>query len=202
LKQAGYVIPAEGSNVREKEGEAIRIELLHPDDELHTAIAESIQRDWELLEIGVDLVALPYDELVSARLDNRDYEAALVDLNLSRAPDPDPYPFWDQAEATGGQNYTQWDSRSASEYIEQARVSIDLSERERLYRNFQVIFNDEVPAIPLYYPVYTYAVDSQVQGVQMGPLFDNSDRFATVNNWFIVSSFSAAEETPASPDEP
>ncbi len=58
-------------------------------------------------------------------LASRTYQAALVDLNLSRTPDPDPYPFWHQAEATGGQNYSQWDNRAASEYLEQARVTAD-----------------------------------------------------------------------------
>ncbi len=165
----------------------MQIELLYPDDELHTAIAEAIQRDWAKLEVEVNLVALPYDQLINERLSGRDYQAALVDLNLSRTPDPDPYPFWDQAQATGGQNYSQWDNRIASEYIEQARVTTDLTEREKMYRNFQVVFQDDLPSLPLYYSVYSYAVDRQVLGVQMGPLFDSSDRFATVTDWYLVS---------------
>ena len=110
----------------------------------------------------------------------------MVDLNLARTPDPDPYPFWDQAQATGGQNYSQWDNRVASEYLEQARITIDMAERTNFYRNFQVIFDDAMPALPLFYPVYTYAVDKQVQGVRMGPLIDRSDRMATIQDWFLA----------------
>jgi peptide/nickel transport system substrate-binding protein len=188
LKDAGYTIPAEGGNVRQKDDEPLSFELLHPDTELHTRIAEAIQRDWAQIEVQVNLVALPYDELINNRLVSRDFEAALVDLNLSRTPDPDPYPFWDQAQATGGQNYSQWDNRIASDYLEQARVTPDMAERIRLYRNFQVVFNEEQPALPLYFPVYTYAVDRQVQGVQMGPLYDSSDRLSTVTRWFLVAA--------------
>jgi hypothetical protein len=36
--------------------------------------------------------------------------------------------------------------------------------------------------------VYTYAVDRQVQGVQMGPLYDTSDRLSTVARWFLVAA--------------
>lgn len=187
LKEAGYVVPAEGEPIRTKDNLALSFRLIYPNDELHQRLAESIQQDWSLLDINVELEALPYDQLIYERLDGRAYQAALVDLNLSRSPDPDPYPFWDQAQATGGQNYTQWDNRIASEYLEQARITTDMAERERLYRNFQVIFSEELPALPLYYPVYTYAVDRQVQGVQMGPLFDSSDRFATVQNWFLIA---------------
>ena len=63
---------------------------------------------------------------------------------------------------TGGQNYSQWDNRTASEYIEQARVTPDFNARARLYRNFQVIFAKELPALPLYYPVYSYGVSQTV----------------------------------------
>jgi ABC-type transport system substrate-binding protein len=56
----------------------------------------------------------------------------------------------------------------ASDYLENARVTIDNTERARLYHNFQAIFEEELPGLPLYYPVYTYAVDSLVQGIRMG----------------------------------
>jgi peptide/nickel transport system substrate-binding protein len=201
LKDAGYTIPAEGGNIRQKDDEPLSFDLLHPDTEMHTKIAEAIQRDWAQIEVQVNLVALPYDELVNDRLVSRDFEAALVDLNLSRTPDPDPYPFWDQAQATGGQNYSQWDNRIASDYLEQARVTPDMAERIRLYRNFQVVFNEEQPALPLYFPVYTYAVDRQVQGVQMGPLYDSSDRLSTVTRWFLVAAIPGQSVTEGAETE-
>ena len=75
----------------------------------------------------------------------------------------------------------------ASEFIEQARTSVDLGERIRMYRNFQVLFSQELPALPLFYPVFSYAVDRQVQGISVGPLYNPSDRFATVDQWFLVA---------------
>ena len=197
MKEAGYTIPAEGGSIRAKEGQQLAFELLYPDDPEHTPLAEAIQRDWERLGIGVELAPVPYDELVSDHLEPHIYQAALVDINLARSPDPDPYPFWHQAQITGGQNYAKWDDRQASEFLEQARVMVDIGERTRLYRNFQVRFAADLPALPLFYPVYTYGVDSQVQGVTMGPLFDPSDRFATVSSWYLLSSRQAGgTETP------
>jgi peptide/nickel transport system substrate-binding protein len=187
LKTEGYVIPAEGGDVRAKEGVPLSLTLLHPDDELHTKIAETIRDEWAEIGIGVQLQAVPYDKLATDFLASRKYQAALVDLNLARTPDPDPYPFWHQAEATGGQNYTQWDNRAASEYLEQARVTADYTMRTRLYRNFQVVFAKELPALPLFSPVYSYAVDSQVQGVQVPPLYDPSDRLATFTSWYLLT---------------
>lgn len=187
LKAEGYIIPAGGGEVRAKEGTPMVFTMLHPDDALHTQIAETIQEQWAKIGVQVDLLGMPYDQLVLDSLASRAFQSALVDLNLSRTPDPDPYPFWHQAEATGGQNYSQWDNRPASEYLEQARVTADYTLRTRLYRNFQVIFAKELPALPLFTPVYSYAVDAQVQGVQVAPLYDPSDRFATFTQWFLLT---------------
>jgi peptide/nickel transport system substrate-binding protein len=197
LKSEGYVIPAEGGDVRAKEGTPLAFTMLHPDDTLHTQIAETIRDEWAAIGVHLDLQAVPYDELAVDFLTSHDFQAALVDLNLSRTPDPDPYPFWHQAEATGGQNYSQWDNRPASEYLEQARVTADYTLRTRLYRNFQVVFAKELPALPLFAPVYTYGVDSQVEGVQVPSLYDPSDRLATFANWYLLTRRALEpEETP------
>lgn len=195
LKREGYVIPAGGGDVRAKDGQYLSFTLAHPDDAVHTQIAQAIQQQWILIGVHVDLQPMPYEQLISSALAPRAYQAALVDLTTARTPDPDPYLFWHQAEATGGQNYSQWDNRTASEYLENARTQTDFTARARLYRNFQVIFARELPSLPLYYPVYTYAVDAQVQGVQVAPLYDTSDRLAFINEWYLVTR-RTLEQTP------
>lgn len=201
LKGEGYVIPAGGGDVRSKEGVALSFTMMHPDDLVHASIAKTIQEEWAAVGVGVQLQAVPYDTLVLDSLASRAYQAALVDLNLSRTPDPDPYPFWHQAESTGGQNYSQWDNRAASEYLEQARVTADYTLRARLYRNFQVVFAKELPALPLFVPVYSYAVDSQVQGVQVGALYEPSDRLATFTSWYLLTR-RALEQTEVPTQSP
>lgn len=186
LKEAKYLFTAESGNTRSKDGKLLTFTLLYPEDDIHRKIAEAIKTDWAKIGVDVKIQGLPYEELIDQKLVKRDFQAALVDLNMSRTPDPDPYPFWDQAQATGGQNYSQWDNRVASEYIEQARVINDIPERTRLYHNFQVVFREEMPALLLYYPVYTYAIRGDVNGVQMGPLYDPSDRLAGIRNWFLL----------------
>jgi peptide/nickel transport system substrate-binding protein len=60
-----------------------------------------------------------------------------------------------------------------------------------------VLFTKEMPALPLFYPVYTYGIDQQVQGVQMGPLFNSSDRFANVIEWSLpVKKISVKTASP------
>jgi peptide/nickel transport system substrate-binding protein len=74
-----------------------------------------------------------------------------------------------------------------SEYLEEARVSTDQEERAKLYRNFQVVFQDELPALPLYYPIYNYAVDDGVNGIRIGSFYDTPDRFHSILQWYTVA---------------
>ncbi|HCB02493.1 MAG TPA: hypothetical protein DEP19_08935, partial [Anaerolineae bacterium] len=198
LKDEGFIFAA-GSDVRSKDGQQMVFTLVHPDDEIHTRIAQSIQNDWTLIGVRINLQPVSYDSLVNDFLTPRSYEAALADINTSRTPDPDPYLFWHQSESTGGQNYSQWDSRPASEFLETARTSANFEDRARLYRNFQVVFAKEIPSLPLYYPVYSYGVDVQIQGVQVPPLYDVSDRLALINEWYLVTR-RALEEATAIPE--
>lgn len=196
LKTAGYVVTGEENPVRTKDNVPLRIVLSYPDDDLHKSIAESIQENWQALSVEVTLEPVPPDSFLEEKLQPRAYQAALVDLNLSQTPDPDPYPFWDMGQAASGQNYTQWNNRIVSDTIEQARITVDFAERKRLYYNFQTIFANELPALPLYYPVYNYGVTDQILGISMGPLIDTSSRFATITDWFMAAK--TIQTTPES----
>ena len=110
LMGEGYVIPAAGGEVRAKDGQPLAFTLAHPDDALHTQIAQAIQANWARIGVQVDLLPVPYDRLVAEFLTPRNYQAVLADLTMSRTPDPDPYPFWHQAEATDGHHQSLYDA--------------------------------------------------------------------------------------------
>jgi peptide/nickel transport system substrate-binding protein len=54
-----------------------------------------------------------------------------------------------------------------------------------MYVKFQNILAEEVPAIFLYSPTYTYAVSRRVQGVEAASVFSPADRFSNVESWYI-----------------
>lgn len=195
FESTGVVFDEEAERFVSDAGLDIALTLLHPETPQHTRIAELIQSDWETLGIDVTLQGKPYVQVLED-LQNRAYETALVDINLTNSPDPDPYPFWGQAQVKSGQNYAEWDNRSASEFLEQARMTVDYSERERLYRNFQVLFMREMPSLPLLYPTYTYAITDDINGVLFGPIFDPGDRFINVHSWFILTGRESADVQP------
>ncbi len=202
LIKDGYVIANEQDHVRTKEissvdgkteRKALSFTMYYPDDNVHRQVAEQIQQNLADINVMVNLEPVSYDVLVNTILPDRQFEAALVDLNLSVYPDPDPYPFWDQTQISSGQNYTQWNNRTISQYLETARVETDRGERGRLYKNFQILFMEELPAIPLYNPVYNYPVSQKVSGVSIGPVYKSSDRFLNISEWYMVSRSAIAD---------
>jgi peptide/nickel transport system substrate-binding protein len=168
------------------DGSLIELNLLVPDDAEHQALAEILRQNWEKIGIGVTISALPYDQLI-ASLESRNYQMALVDIDLSDTPDPDPYQFWAESQVENGQNYSQWSNTTASSYLEQARQTSTLEMRTRLYRNFQVLFEEDLPSLPLFYPVYNYAVKDSIKDLSFGPIYNPADRFNDVYKWYILT---------------
>ena len=168
------------------DGSLVELNLLVPDDAEHQALAEILRQNWEKIGIGVTISALPFDQVI-ASLESRNYQIALVDIDLSDTPDPDPYQFWAESQVENGQNYSQWSNTTASSYLEQARQTSNLEMRTRLYRNFQVLFEEELPSLPLFYPVYNYAVKDSIKDLSFGPIYNPADRFNDVYKWYILT---------------
>ena len=192
LESEGWELPAGASPgtpeyQRVKDEEILSLELVHLEDDTNTQIAELVKQYWEAIAIQVELVPVSSDSLLNDFLQPRDYQAALTELDLGSYPDPDPYSLWHDSQTETGQNYSGFSDRNISIWIEQARTTPDRGRRSDLYTSFQYRFQDQVPSILMYYPIYNYGIDAQVQGVTVGPLFNPSDRFNTVFDWYLVA---------------
>jgi peptide/nickel transport system substrate-binding protein len=83
--------------------------------------------------------------------------------------------------------------------MEAARQITDEAERKALYAQFQTIFAEELPALPLFHPLYTYGVSTRVQNVQIGALNAPAERFDGFADWYIDSRRVPASQAPAAP---
>ena len=185
LDEAGW-IDRDADGVRDKEGRALRFVLLANDDPVRSQLIEQISADWRAIGVQAVPQAVSFAGLVSDFLAPRRFDASLVTWSITG--DPDPFPLWHSSQsAEGGQNYSGWMNDEADTLIQDARSTIDRGKREALYARFQRLFLEDMPALPLYYPVYTYGVSERVKNVQIGPLNTPSDRFATFSDWYIVT---------------
>ncbi len=175
----------------------LSLELAYVDDPQYARVAQMLQSSWQNVGIAVELVPVPASAILSDVLVPREFDAVLTELDASLVADPDPYSFWHDSQAETGQNYSGFEDRNISIWIEQARVTANKERRQDLYRDFQFRFRDQAPALFLYHPIYSYAISTDVQGASIGPVFDPSDRFANIGEWFLLvrRGFSSAEES-------
>jgi peptide/nickel transport system substrate-binding protein len=179
---------------RTKDDQLLSLELVHADNSKDELIAEMLKSNWEAIGLQVELKEVDGESLLQDYLEPREFEVVLTEIDLSRSPDPDPYPFWHDSQTETGQNYGGFADRNISIWLERARINPDFGRRAELYRNFQHRFQDLVPALLLYYHVYSYAIDPQVQGVTIGPLYDPSDRFRNIVDWYMLARRSFISE--------
>jgi peptide/nickel transport system substrate-binding protein len=191
LDAAGWM-DSNADRIRDKDGITMTFTLLVRQDPVTVQMAEDIARQWQAIGVGTRVQYVDGSELPNYVRD-RDFDAALVEVGL--AADPDPYPLWHSTQADApGQNYSGFSNEEADLTMEEGRASTDLERRAELYRSFQRIFGEEVPSLLLYYPIYTYAVDDQVRGVQLSPLLHTSDRFRNIQEWTVSREELTASE--------
>ncbi len=184
LDQAGW-IDSDQDGVREKEGVPLEFPLLTNEDPLRLRIIEEMAREWAEVGVRVRTEVLDTPEVVQEALRPRQFTALLYSWG-NLPPDPDLYEMWHSTQVSDeGQNYSGFVNREADELLEAARITTDRTERAELYRRFQEVFVEEVPALLLYYPIYNYALDERVKGVQLGALMTPSDRFRTIADWYV-----------------
>ncbi len=196
LEQAGWS-DKDGDGVREKGELRLQFALLTNDDETRIKIINEVTRQWAQVGIRAVPQTAGVAGVVRDFLAPRSYDAILYEWQ--RLPtDPDPYPQWHSTQKLGimGQNFTGYSNEQADLIMEEARYTTDPERRGTLYRELQRILAEDVPTLPLYHPLYTYAIDARVNNVQVGPMQDYPDRFRTITQWYIATRRVIVSEAP------
>jgi len=178
LEEANITTPSLEAN----EGVIHRIRLIVRDEPTLINLANQIAIQWAQLRLDVRVQALTQEEFVQ-RLADADFEAAIVELPLGS--DPDPFPYWHAGQSPDGKNWGGVNDDRLSELLERARRDPNGINRAILYRQFQELFIERAIAIPLYYPLFSYAVSRRVEGVQLGFIGTTVDRFRSIGMWTL-----------------
>jgi peptide/nickel transport system substrate-binding protein len=198
LQNAGYELTTVApSNVEvwQKNGEPIAFTLLTPESGIYPKVADAVARQWR--ELGVQVTVVPVRNIVKNFLANKQFQVALTETLLDG--DPDPFSLWHASQAAAGQNYSGWENTDVSQWLDEARKTVNREQRFEFYRRFQQKFAEELPALMLYYPTYEYVVSSRVRNVQVAPIVYPSDRFRSINDWTINTRRVLANEATPQP---
>jgi peptide/nickel transport system substrate-binding protein len=183
LEEAGWK-DTDGDGIREKGGTKLSLTLVTTDWPEYVTTAELLAASWRSIgaEVGVEskTVGTVQTEIIRPR----NYDALLYGEVLGA--DPDPYPFWHSTQTRDpGLNLALYKDREADKLLEEARKTMDIERRRATYEKFQERLLEELPAIFLYSPLYTYAVQPSVRGTMFEALPLPSERFTTVSSWYM-----------------
>ncbi len=166
-----------------KKNKELKITLTTVDQSENIKTAQIIQKFWQDIGIKVDLKIIDPKDIQDETIKFRDYEALFYGKNVGF--DPDPYPFWHSSQINyPGLNLSLYSNKQTDQLLEEARKTNNLAEREIKYLKFQDILIEDLPAIFLYNPTYTYIINKQIKGIGISRIINPSDRFIGIENWY------------------
>ena len=75
----------------------------------------------------------------------------------------------------GGQNYMNYQSPQMDKALDALDVTCDTAPRKAAWAEFQKIYAEEVPVLPLFFRVEPYAIPKTMSGLQpRGPQFSST----------------------------
>lgn len=186
--RAGELLDAEGwkrsdgNDERSKGNQTLELSLATADRPEYIAAAELIAAMWGEAGIKTNLRVVPAGDVKGEILKSRSFDALLYGIIVGG--DPDPYPFWHSSQADDpGLNLSGFRNRDADRLLEEARSATTTEIRVNRYKKFQEIMADNIPAIFLANPHYSYLVSSKIRGINLLRITNPANRFAQVTEW-------------------
>ena len=171
LDSAGYV-DTNGDGFREDpNGEEWVLTLNYPTgNQLRERSAPIIEEMLEEVGINIDLRQpmefAAYAEALET--DNQDWDLYLLGWSLGSG-DPDPSGLW---STETGYNYSRWNNPESEKLLQDALTppdAFDQEYRKQVYSDWQVLYQDDLPALILYAQNSLWAYNKRLQGVDVMP---------------------------------
>jgi peptide/nickel transport system substrate-binding protein len=183
LDAAGWRVGPGGTRARG--GTPLEITLATNDDPARRRAAASVADDLRAVGFRVEVAVRPWAELAREELAQRRYQAVLLG---QWTPTADPDGLRDQWRSDAVANLAGWRNPRADDLLAQGGTMTDPAMRRAAYTAFQALWAEEVPSVPLYYPLLTWVVRADFQGVDVSALNDGGDRLALLPSWYLQTA--------------
>ena len=169
---------------RKKDNKFLSITLTTVETENNIKITEKIKSDWEKAGVKTNLNIIPVSQIQAEVIKPKNFESLLYGQVIGN--DPDVYTFWHSSQTgEGGLNLADYTNKEIDQLLEDARLTSNQEQRIEKYKKFQEIMAEEVPAIFLYSPYYTYIQSKKIKGFDVKNILTPSHRFSNISDWYI-----------------
>lgn len=168
---------------KNKEGKPIELQIVTADTSEYRKVAEFIAGYWQEAGIKTKIEFVDARELPRRVFKDRNYDVLLYGVLIGG--DSDQFPFWHSSQIDHpGLNLSRYVNRKVDDVLVKIRSTDKPDDLALLNKEFQKNILDDMPALFLYTPTYTYAISDKINGFSMRRITNPSDRFAQVNEWY------------------
>ena len=183
LDAAGWILDPK-TGLRAKKGTSFSLNLSTSDSPINSATAQLLANQWSQLGIKVNLAILPNQQLNDNTIKPRNFDVLLYPQKL--ASDPDPFHFWHSSQIKDpGLNLTGFSDPAVDQLIVDAETTTNYQQRAKDYQQISSLILAKTPALFLDQAEYLYTVDNNVKNIIIHSLYDSSQRFYGVENWYM-----------------
>lgn len=183
LEEAGWKYEGD-DEYRTRKGETLEFSIATIDQPEFLNTLAILEENWTKMGIKVNVNIYAAEDIQESIIKPREYEALLFGEILGL--DPDPYAFWHSTQMEHpGLALAVFYDKEIDGLLEEARKTSDQEKRTQSYLHFQNNLAEEVPAIFLYNPYYTYAIHQDIHGADSQYITMPADRFADIEQWYI-----------------
>lgn len=153
-------------------------------EEVTRITAELIEQQLE--DAGIQVTVESYeDSTFQGKVQKRDYDLLLYGQSLGY--NLDTYSYWHSSQSAKGLNLSNYGNAKADFNIEAIRNSFEdeVTERKEYLQKLAQTIKEDIPAVFLYTPSYTFLVDKRIQNLYIENLLFPHDRFSNILEWKV-----------------
>lgn len=184
LEDSGWKFEKENDLYRTKDGAELAITLTLLDSDTNNTIAQILTQQWQAIGVKLITNTQEFNRISEETVPLRDFETLLFELET--IPDPDKYNLWHSLKSEyPGLNLSGYSYDRVDILLEQSRTETDKNIREQNYETFQRYIMEDMPALYLYHPTFTFVVHENVEGIELEDISLPQDRYNNVIDWYI-----------------
>jgi peptide/nickel transport system substrate-binding protein len=183
LDEAGWKLGTDG--MRHKDGKPLEFGLItNTGNAPREKTVLILQQQFLKLGVKADVQTMEWSVFNTARLDKRDFDAAVLAWNLTL--DPDQYSIFHSSQThPSEQNFVSLKDAQVDKLLEEGRVTFDPAKRTAIYRAFHRRIAELQPYAFLYAPDELSALSRKFQGLLVT---DAGNDWYSATRWYIPAS--------------
>ena len=186
LREGGWKINETTGLWEKKDGTDVRqltFSIATANTPLFETTAEILRNTWSELGIPVDVKKFEQTDLTQTVIRPRKYDALLFGTEVGR--ELNFYSFWHSSQRNDpGLNVALYASLTTDATLTETRIEKDFEKRRVYYEQFAEEMKEDMPALFLFVPEFTYIAPSNTHNISFKGLAKPSERFSQIETWY------------------